>query len=84
MWHRVLAGLLLACSALMPLGAQTQTPTELAKALQTLVTWGQFRGQAVLVLTFRIDGLVPEPLAELRWNIGLGTGEKGIARAVCG
>ena len=34
MRHRVLAGLLLACSALMPLGAQTQTPTELAQALQ--------------------------------------------------
>ncbi len=36
MRHRVIAGLLLACSALMPLGAQSQpeAPTELAQALQ--------------------------------------------------
>lgn len=34
MRYRVLAGLLLVCSALLPLEAQTQSPTELAQALQ--------------------------------------------------
>ena len=38
MQHRVLAGLLFACAALMPLSAQNQTPTELAQALQKKYT----------------------------------------------
>lgn len=32
--RRAFAGIVLACSVLMPLGAQTRTPTELAQALQ--------------------------------------------------